>query len=155
MSLCIAAGALVATLAVDFFTLAWTHSIEKVRWEEDWRIEAGRLHLVEARIHGSGAGMEPPEGAVLERGVWRYRPALAPVERLRLANSAYTADYELCFDGRCRPLAEVAGSAENAPMELHACEGGDKDPQRSLRSLPPEGGMPSLGRPGGRHDHGR
>ncbi|MEZ5616352.1 MAG: DUF1850 domain-containing protein [Rhodocyclaceae bacterium] len=127
MSLCIAAGALVATLAVDAFTLAWTHSIEKVRWEEDWRIEAGQLHLVEARIRGSGAGMEPPEGAVLEKGVWRYRPALAPLERLRLAHSTFARGYELCFDGRCRPLAELAGRAENEPVDLFACTGGDHD----------------------------
>jgi hypothetical protein len=73
MPLCIAAGALVTTLAVESFTLAWTHSIEKTRWEEDWRLAGGRLQLVEARIRGSGAGMEPPAGAVLENGVWRYR----------------------------------------------------------------------------------
>ena len=121
MSLCIAAGALVATLAVDSFTLAWTHSIEKVRWEEDWRIESGQLHLVEARIRGSGAGMEPPEGAVLENGVWRYRPALAPLERLRLAHSIFTTGYELCVDRRCRPLAEHSGRAETEPVELFAC----------------------------------
>ncbi|MBV6474571.1 MAG: DUF1850 domain-containing protein [Rhodocyclaceae bacterium] len=121
MPLCIAAGALVTTLAVESFTLAWTHSIEKTRWEEDWRLAGGRLQLVEARIRGSGAGMEPPAGAVLENGVWRYRPALAPLARLRLANSAYTAGHELCFDGRCRPLAALAGGAENKPVDLYAC----------------------------------
>ena len=125
MSLCIAAGALVATLAVDSFTLAWTHSIEKIRWEEDWRIESGQLHLVEARIRGSGAGMEPPAGAVLESGVWHYRPALAPLARLRLAHSTFTRGYELCFDSRCRPLAELAGRADNQPVELFSCAGDD------------------------------
>ena len=155
MPLCIAAGALVAALAVDSFTLAWTHSIEKIRWEEDWRIEDGRLRLVEARIRGSGAGMEPPDDAVFEHGAWRYAPNIPPLPRLRLAHSTFTAGYELCTEGRCRPLADLAGSAENAPVELYACEGGDMGPQRSLRSLPPEGDMPSLGRPGGRHDHGR
>ncbi len=124
--LCIAAGSLLIFLPLQTFTLAWTHSIEKIRWEEDWRIEAGQLHLVEARIRGSGAGMEPPAGAVLENGVWRYTPHLAPLERLRLANSDFTADYEFCVAHRCRPLAELAGGAENEPLELHACEGGDR-----------------------------
>ena len=123
--LCLGAGALVTMLAVESFTLAWTHSIEKIRWEEDWRIEAGRLELLEARIRGSGAGMEPPEGAVLENGVWRYRPTLAPLERLRLAHSIFTAGYELCVDRRCRPLAQLVGSAENEPVELFACTGED------------------------------
>jgi hypothetical protein len=121
MSLCIAAGALVATLAVESFTLAWTHSIEKIRWEEDWRIEAGRLHLVEARIRGSGAGMEPPAGAVLEDGAWRYAPGTPPLARLRLAHSTFTAGHELCFAGRCRALAELAGGAQNEPVELYPC----------------------------------
>ncbi len=120
--LCLAAGALVTMLATNSFTLAWTHSIEKIRWEEDWRIAGGRLVLDEARIRGSGAGMEPPAGAVLENGVWRYCPATAPLARLRLANSAFTADYELCFDDRCRPLAALAHGAENVPLELFACE---------------------------------
>ena len=155
MPLCLTASAVAAVLAVKSFTLAWTHSIEKLRWEEDWRIEARQLRIVEARIRGSGAGMEPPAGAVLEDGVWRYRPALAPLERLRLAHSIFTAGYELCVDQRCRPLAELVGSAENEPVELFPCQGGNMDPQRSLRSLPPEGDMPPLGRPGRRHDHAR
>jgi hypothetical protein len=58
--LCLAAGAVAASLAIDSFTLSWIHSIEKIRWEEDWRIEAGALVVTEARIRGSGAGMEPP-----------------------------------------------------------------------------------------------
>ncbi len=125
MPLCIAAGALAATLAVESFTLAWTHSIEKIRWEEDWRIENGRLHLVEARIRGSGAGMEPPAGAILENGTWRYMPDIAPLETLRLAHSSFVPPYELCFAGRCRPLAELVGSAENGTVTLFACPGSD------------------------------
>ncbi len=125
--LCIAAASsLLAFLPLQAFTLAWTHSIEKVRWEEDWRIEAGHLHLVEARIRGSGAGMEPPEGAILKNGVWHYAPQLVPLERLRLANSSFTAAYEFCVAHRCRPLAELAGGAENELLELHACEGSDR-----------------------------
>jgi hypothetical protein len=119
--LCLAAAALVVFLPVQAFTLAWTHSIEKIRWEEDWRVTAGRLHLDEARIRGSGAGMEPPEGSVLEKGVWRYRPAIAPLQRLRLAHSAFTEGYDLCTNGHCRPLADLAGSTDNKPVDLFAC----------------------------------
>ena len=31
-------------------------------WEEDWRASPAGLELVEARVQGSGAGMEPPAG---------------------------------------------------------------------------------------------
>ena len=49
-----AAGALHAFVATHEFTLAWTHSIEKVRWEEDYRIVSDHIEIVEARIRGSG-----------------------------------------------------------------------------------------------------
>ena len=49
MPLCLAAGIVAATLAVDSFTLAWTHSIEKQRWEDPAFVAAEarrRLHFV-------------------------------------------------------------------------------------------------------------
>lgn len=122
MPLCLAAGAVAATLAVDAFTLGWTHSIEKIRWEEDWRVEAGQLALHEARVRGTGAGMEPPAGAVLEHGVWRYRPALPPQAALRLTHSPHAAGYELCAAGRCAPLAERLPGVDNtAVIEIRSC----------------------------------
>lgn len=117
MSLCLAGGIISLTLGVQVFTLAWTHSIEKTRWEEDWQVlvepaiagtDAARgLHLVAARIRGSGAGMEPPADAVLIEGAWHYRPVVPTLARLTLANSTYTADYELCLSGACRKLADL------------------------------------------------
>lgn len=122
MPLCLAAGALAATLATGAFTLAWTHSIEKVRWEEDWRIVDARLLLVAARIRGTGAGMEMPAGAVLRDGVWHYRPDLPPQARVLLAHSPHAAGYTLCIDGRCRPLADfLPGLPETATISLAAC----------------------------------
>ncbi|MFN6961532.1 MAG: DUF1850 domain-containing protein, partial [Rhodocyclaceae bacterium] len=79
--LCLVAGLLVAPLG-DAVTLSWTHSIEKILWEEDWRREGDRLRLVAARVRGTGAGMEPPAGAVLKDGVWHYAPALPPLPRV-------------------------------------------------------------------------
>jgi len=122
MSLCLAAGALAASLALDSFTLAWTHSIEKIRWEEDWRVAGNSLVITEARIRGSGAGMEPPPDAVLKHGVWHYRPHLPPQTVLRLSHSPYAAGYEFCGVGGCRPFAEILpGLAEQAMVELSAC----------------------------------
>lgn len=116
MPLCLTAGAVSATLAIQSFTLAWSHSIEKVRWEEDWRIEGRQLTIVEARIRGTGAGMEPPADAVLRDGVWHYRPAIAPMDKLTLANSPFTADYELCSEGSCRPLLGHLPEVETATV---------------------------------------
>jgi hypothetical protein len=123
MSLCLAASALSATLAVHSFTLAWTHSIERVRWEEDWRVEGRQLAMVAARIQGFGAGMEPPAGAVLRDGYFHYRPAVAPLDQLTLAHSPYTRGYEFCTDGNCRPLADLLPGIEaSATIVLTACQ---------------------------------
>jgi hypothetical protein len=114
----------VATLAAPAFTLAWTHSIEKTRWEEDWRIAGDRLEIVEARIRGAGAGMEPPAGAVLRAGVWHYRPPLAAQSQLLLAHSPHVAGYELCRDARCEPLAGLLpGLPADAVVKIAPCAG--------------------------------
>lgn len=98
---------------VQAFTLAWTHSIEKTRWEEDYTIradDAGRPILIagHARILGSGAGMDPPPGAVHHANGWyEYQPRTGPLHVLRLTRSPYTADYDWCVHGRCQPLLAI------------------------------------------------
>jgi hypothetical protein len=84
------------------FTLAWTHSIEKTRWEEDYTVQwydtpaKAVLIATEARIRGSGAGMEPPPEAVLQGGWWRYTPAVRQPSELPLTRSGFTPDFERC-----------------------------------------------------------
>ena len=68
VSLCLASAGLVKALSIATFTLAWTHSIEKTDWQEDWRVTPEGLVLTQARVKGSGAGMEPPPGARLING---------------------------------------------------------------------------------------
>jgi hypothetical protein len=117
MTLCVA-GAETLRLAVAAFTLAWTHSVEHLRWEEDWRVTPAGLELVEARVRGSGAGMEPLGGARLERGWWVYAPDLPPRRELVLAASGATGGgWTLCAAGVCRELGATAG----APLRLAPC----------------------------------
>ena len=63
LSLCLISAGVVKTLSLAAFTLVWTHSIEKVDWQEDWRITPAGLQMVQARVKGSGAGMEPARAA--------------------------------------------------------------------------------------------
>lgn len=122
MALCVVAGALVATLAVESFTLAWTHSIERQRWEEDWRIADGRLVLVATRMRGFGAGMAPGEEAQLRDGIFHDRPVLAPMTELRLRHSPYAGEYTLCAGGGCRTLsALLPGLPEFATVAIAPC----------------------------------
>jgi hypothetical protein len=113
---------------VERFTLAWTHSIEKVRWEEDYAVLPGNtpgsapvLHAVAARVHGSGAGMEPPEDARLVSGGWyEYTPQISHPAELRLTRSVYTADYDWCKQGHCRPMSALLPSDGGVTL-LTAC----------------------------------
>ena len=118
--LCILAAGKVATVAATAFTLSWTHSVQKTRWEEDWRLTPAGVEIVEARIQGSGAGMDPPEGSVLEGGWWVYHPALPPQPRLLLAASGTTGGgWTLCAADGCREIGAETGD----PIEIAACSG--------------------------------
>ena len=113
MSVCLTLGAGVVGVAAASFTLGWTHSVERTEWRERWTLlEDGTLRVSEARVRGSGAGMDPGEGARLEDGWWVWTPATPPVPSLVLALSGATgAGWTLCGDGRCREVDGGAGAA--------------------------------------------
>lgn len=111
----VAALGLAVLTPSDHFTLAWTHSVEKVEWREDWQVRSGRLVLRQASVMGSGAGMEPPPEAVLQDGRWVWHPAIA-TDEVVLARSEFTADWRLCVDGTCLDLPKEKGQTR-----LRAC----------------------------------
>jgi hypothetical protein len=119
-AICLVFGAVLA-LPTDHVTLQWIHSVQKTLWEEDYRVESGNLVLTEARIAGSGAGMEPPAGAVLQDGLWHYRPNLAPLPELAIAESPFTAGYSLCWDGTCHRPAELFGKPVDGIVTIRPC----------------------------------
>jgi hypothetical protein len=120
MPVCLATSVATAALAANAFTLGWTHSIERLRWEESWRVEGEVLVLEAVRVRGHGAGMEPPPGAVLQDGVWVWHPRTRHA-RLRLTRSEHTADYDWCDEtGACRPMAAVLPS-DGGVTELRPC----------------------------------
>jgi hypothetical protein len=119
--ICLLAGAAVVPLMAGAMTLAWTHSVERIGWEEDWRAGPAGLELVEARVRGSGAGMEPPPEARLVGGVWVWKPALSPQREVIMRRSGATADWRICIEGRCRPMeAYVPAGAD--PVVMRPCE---------------------------------
>lgn len=108
----IVAGAVRATLPGPEFTLAWEHSVQKSRWEETYRVDGDALTLIEARVQGSGAGMEPPPAAVLRGGWWSWAPQTSLPE-LRITRASYTSDYEICWRHHCAALGALVGTANH------------------------------------------
>ena len=107
LSLCLISSGVVKTLSLAAFTLAWTHSVEKIEWQEDWRLTPQGFELVQARVKGSGAGMEPPPEARLVDGWFQWQPQRPPQPELVLGNSGAAGEWRLCHDGDCRTLSEI------------------------------------------------
>jgi hypothetical protein len=123
VSLCLTSAGVVKSLSVAAFTLAWTHSIEKTDWQEDWRVTPSGLQLVQARVKGSGAGMEPPPEARLVDGWFQWQPARGPMPELVLGNSGAAGEWRLCSDGGCRTLSEIFGHPIGANVTImSACK---------------------------------
>jgi len=121
-ALCIVVGTALVQVPAQRFTLRWQHTVEKIVWEEDYVVAGEWLYLSGARVQGSGAGMEPPAGAIRVGSAWHYRPANRWHRTVSLARSAFGQDYELCIDGACRPMSGWApGPLE--PTTLSPCPG--------------------------------
>ena len=123
VSLCLISSGVVKALSLAAFTLAWTHSVEKVEWQEDWRVTPRVLELVQARVKGSGAGMEPPPEARLINGWFQWQPQRPPMPELVLGNSGAAGEWRLCADGQCRTLSDIFGRSIGANVTtLRACQ---------------------------------
>ena len=123
LSLCLASAGVVKTLSIAAFTLVWTHSIEKTEWQEDWQTTPQGLQLVQARVKGSGAGMEPPPQARLVDGWFQWQPNRAPMPEVVLGNSGAAGEWRLCDKGNCRTLSEILGHPVGPNVTtMRACE---------------------------------
>ncbi len=122
VSLCLASAGVVKTLSIAAFTLAWTHSVEKTAWQEDWQTTPRGLELVRARVKGSGAGMEPPPEARLVEGWFQWSPQRAPLAEVVLGNSGAAGEWRICSDGRCRTFSDIFGhDIGSATITMSVC----------------------------------
>jgi hypothetical protein len=115
---CILAAGKTLALAATAFTLSWTHSVEKTEWREAWALTPAGFELTQARVKGSGAGMDPGPGATEQDGWWIWQPKTPPVPQLVLAASGATVSpWTLCTDQRCLDLGAQAGD----PVVIAPC----------------------------------
>jgi hypothetical protein len=120
MELCLLAAGTLVRLGTVALTLAWTHSIEKTRWEEDYRATPAGIVVTQDRIQATGAGMEPPPDATFDGKWWRYKPALPPQRQVVLRRSGATADWQVCIRGACKPMGDYLPKDAD-PVTLAAC----------------------------------
>ena len=103
-------------------TLAWQHSIEKIRWEEDYRATPAGVVLLEDRVQGTGAGMEPPPDAKFDGKWWRYNAHVAPLPQVILRRSGMTVgDWQVCIKGACKPMGDYLPDPKADPVTLTTC----------------------------------
>jgi hypothetical protein len=120
MEICLLAGAKAVSLGVAALTLAWTHSVEKTRWEEDWTLTPQGLVLTETRIQGSGAGMDPAPEARFDGKWYRWRPDVPPLNEVILRRSGKAGDWTICRKGRCQLAGELV-PADADPVTMKTC----------------------------------
>ncbi|OYD25844.1 DUF1850 domain-containing protein [Oceanimonas baumannii] len=117
--ICLSGANTLVMLLTGSITLSWQHSVEKIRWEEQYQAHPPYLYLTGASVLGSGAGMEPPSDAQLHNGRWYWQPDLK-VKEVVLAGSEFTGEYTLCFAaGRCHPLSHWLDTGQQ--VILSAC----------------------------------
>jgi tetratricopeptide (TPR) repeat protein len=126
LSLCLASAGVVKALAVTAFTLSWVHSVEKIEWQEDWRVTSQGLQIVQARVKGSGAGMEPPPDARLVDGFFRWKPQRPALPEVVLGNSGLAGEWRICTDGKCQDLSLILGrSVGTGTTTMSVCNDGN------------------------------
>lgn len=132
VGVCLLAAGVTVHLHTAALTLAWTHSVEKIRWEEDYRATPAGLVVTEDRLQGTGAGMEPPPDATFDGEWWRYRPKIGAQPEVALRRSGTTvSDWDVCIAGTCKPMRVYIGKAD--PVTMKPCEDSDPSPPGSSR----------------------
>lgn len=116
---CLMVGGKALTLVAASFTLSWLHSVEHTGWFEAWKVTPAGMVMTEARVQGSGAGMDPGPGAKLVGNWWVWVPDLRPIHELILGDSGATiSPWTLCTGADCVKLGQKPG----APIHIRPCE---------------------------------
>jgi len=122
MQFCLIAAGATVRLGTVALTLGWTHSVEKTRWEEDYRIMPAGIVVTQDRIQGTGAGMEPPPDAKFDGTWWRYDPHTPPQPKIVLRRSGMTvSDWDICIKGACRAMGDYLPDKKADPVTLTTC----------------------------------
>ncbi len=113
--ICILTAGKTLTLAAGAFTLAWTHSVEKTRWEEHWIAGPEGLTVTQGAIEGSGAGMDADRSFVRSgSGLWN---SLLRHSASRETRQTHRPKRDLVFE---MALLQATSSRHRSLLDLNA-----------------------------------
>ena len=122
MPVCLAGAGALLRVAATTFTLSWTHTIEKIPWVESWAVSDKTLLLTEAKVKGSGAGMEPPPEARLVDGWYVWHPADPQRREIVLRREPVAGDWTFCAPTvPCAPLGKLLPQDAD-PVTIKPCD---------------------------------
>ncbi|MEJ1161515.1 hypothetical protein [Prosthecomicrobium sp. N25] len=121
MAACLIGGAKVAVVAADLFTLAWTVEATGVEWRRSYQVAPGGM--VAADLRAKAVEPEPPLPAATRDGdwyVWRVQRRAFPV--VAFGAEPGTRDWQVCWDGSCKPLADLTGAPPGRDITAAPCK---------------------------------
>ena len=122
MPVCLAGAGALLRVAATTFTLSWTHTIEKIPWVESWAVSDKTLLLTEAKVKGSGAGMEPSPEAHLVDGWYVWHPANPQRREIVLRREPVAGDWTFCAPAvPCAPLGNLLPQDAD-PVTIKPCD---------------------------------
>ena len=107
MPLCLLAGDATIRFAVTAFILTWPDATTAQRREQSWTVATTLLQLDEERSSGDVFSSAPMNGAVWDRGWWRWVPKQKPMTQFVLTAREVAAS-KVCIKGKgCQSIGEL------------------------------------------------
>ena len=122
MAVCLIGGAKVGIVAAELFSVAWVVEATGAEWQRVYAVAPGAIVAGELKARAAGPEAEAPLPGALRDGewfVWRGARRAYPV--VSFGADPGTRDWRVCWDGACRPLAELTGAPAGRDITAAPC----------------------------------
>lgn len=121
MAVCFIGGTKVGIVAAQMFSIAWTVADTGAHWQRGYQVAPGALVVAELRAKDLPAGEAPLPGYEKDGDwyVWHSSRRAFPV--ISFGAEPGAKDWQVCADGRCQTLADLAGVAPGADVTATPC----------------------------------
>ncbi|MBT9288203.1 DUF1850 domain-containing protein [Prosthecodimorpha staleyi] len=123
MPICLVGGAKVAVVTAELFSVSWTIAATGAEWQRAYHGAPGAIVSGELKARAMSADAEAPLPGAQREGdwfVWRTARRAFPV--VSFGADPGTRDWKVCWDGTCKPLAELTGVPEGRDVTAVPCK---------------------------------